>query len=89
MRLYPEKTDAVSETWQASKWVSGLHPSLLSPMVIGRHSQHFYTMELAFTDTNGFVIPTMWFSQKGKLYGDCWLVAEQVPQVLVFLCLHY
>ena len=82
LRLYPEKSEKITETWQASKWMTDLPPSLQSPMVIGRGSQHFYLSELAFTDTHQFVIPKLWYTQGGELRGDCWLVSEVVSMYL-------
>ncbi|KAF9013807.1 hypothetical protein BDZ89DRAFT_1166951 [Hymenopellis radicata] len=74
IRVYPEISSTVSETYQAAKWLEESSPTDLSPMWANwkssadRH-RHFYVDELTLSDS-GYVIPLRWVSIANIVYAD-------------------
>ena len=53
---------------------------MLSPMYDSGGGRHYYVNELAELTDGRLIIPYMWFTYKGDVFTDCWLVTvnEQV-----------
>ncbi|THU79421.1 hypothetical protein K435DRAFT_875476 [Dendrothele bispora CBS 962.96] len=75
MHLYPEVAPAVSETWQAEKWLNELQLDELSPMwadwkSLSKRHRHFYIHELAQTLVGDFVVLQRWVMVNGEVHVD-------------------
>ena len=63
MRLYPEVTSSISESWQTGKWRDEVPLDELSPMWANWDSapeRHFYVDEVARTKTGKYILPKRW-----------------------------
>ena len=63
MRLYPEVTSSISESWQTGKWRDEVPLDELSPMWANWDSapeHHFYVDEVARTKTGKYILPKRW-----------------------------
>ncbi|EPQ49890.1 hypothetical protein GLOTRDRAFT_134493 [Gloeophyllum trabeum ATCC 11539] len=67
IHAYPEYTpNAVSEVWQAEKWLVEAPDHLLTPM-IRQDNQDYYTNELAHCSDDSWFIPTRFFEHAGQM----------------------
>ncbi|KAI0308812.1 hypothetical protein OF83DRAFT_1089519 [Amylostereum chailletii] len=68
VRVYPEISQSVSESWQAGKWVNELPDGDLSPMWAKWEKdghRHYYVGELAQLQSGTLVIPHHWITIEG------------------------
>lgn len=63
MRLYPEVTASISESWQTGKWRDEVPLEELSPVWADWENapdRHFYVDEVARTTAGRYVLPKRW-----------------------------
>ena len=69
MRLYPEITSVISESWQTGKWCDEVPLEDLTPMWADWENspdRHFYVNEVAHTTAGRYVLPKRWVVVDGK-----------------------
>lgn len=69
MRLYPEVTTSISESWQTGKWCDEVPLEDLSPMWADWKTapdRHFYVDEVACTKAGEYVFPKRWVVVNGE-----------------------
>jgi len=73
MKIYPEITSTVSESWQAGKWVGEVALDELTPMWADwQHSpdRHFYVNEVARTRDGRYLVPRRWVVYNNEEHAD-------------------
>ncbi|KAF9065612.1 hypothetical protein BDP27DRAFT_1424693 [Rhodocollybia butyracea] len=80
MQLYPEVSNIVSETWQASKWLDEADLDDLTPMWANWNSTqdrhcHYFIKELASTCDRNFVLLQRWVAVNGVMHVDVLSIA--------------
>jgi hypothetical protein len=73
MRLYPEVTSSISESWQTGKWRDEVPLEELSPMWADWESspdRHFYVGELTRTKAGRYVLPKRWITVGREEYAE-------------------
>jgi hypothetical protein len=70
IELYPERTQSVSESWQASKIVEESDPQFLAPMW-ARGSQHFFIREVAQLRSGLYVFILRFFKFENAIHAEC------------------
>ena len=85
MVLYPESTSKVSEFWQAGRLFNEPDFDQLQLMWLDFEDQsrwdcHFYIKELARLRDGRYVIPLFWYTEKGAMQTDAYLVTYD-PEV--------
>jgi len=87
LRVYPEISSTISESWQAEKWLNDVDLDELSPMWADwKHAshRHFYVKEVAQTRNGEFVIPMRWIIYEKQEQVECYRVQynEEVSRFL-------
>ena len=73
MKIYPEVTSVVAESWQAGKWVDEVALGELTPMWADwgcSPDRHFYENEVARTRDDRYLVPRRWIVYNGKEYAE-------------------
>jgi hypothetical protein len=78
----------VSEVWQAMRWRE-YDRNQLNPMWTKDGLKRFYVNELAELKDGSFVIPQMWVTFHGAVYGECIEVIKNDVSVAYFIIIPF
>ncbi|KAJ6547703.1 hypothetical protein B0H19DRAFT_1307421 [Mycena capillaripes] len=76
LHFFPEDSGpALSQAWQASRWLDELNSDLTTPM-IRIHKQDFYIHEPTLLSNGVICMPIRWFKRGGKTFARAWKMRE-------------